>query len=100
MVLRGAAQKLGITLQPVAISDPDQFDSAFATLAAERTQALVVVIDLLTVTYRERIVELTIKNRLPTMYGFREFADDGGLMAYGVLVPTCVGVPRFMWTKS
>jgi len=87
MVLRGAAQKLGITLQPVAISDPDQFDSAFATLAAERTQALVVVIDLLTVTYRERIVELTIKNRLPTMYGFREFADDGGLMAYGAHLP-------------
>jgi putative tryptophan/tyrosine transport system substrate-binding protein len=82
-VLRGAAQKLGVTLQPVAISDPGQFDSAFATLAAERAEALVVVVDPLTVRYRDRIVDLTIKNRLPAMYGFREFADAGGLMAYG-----------------
>jgi putative ABC transport system substrate-binding protein len=87
MVLQGAAQKLGVTLQPVAISDPGQFDSAFATLAAERAEALVVVVDPLTVRYRDRIVELTMKNRLPTMYGFREFADAGGLMAYGVHVP-------------
>jgi putative ABC transport system substrate-binding protein len=87
MVLQGAAQKLGVTLQPVAISDPGQFDNAFATLTAERAQALVVVVDPLTVRYREQIVERTIKNRLPTMYGFREFADAGGLMAYGVHLP-------------
>ncbi|HEY7244570.1 MAG TPA: ABC transporter substrate-binding protein [Xanthobacteraceae bacterium] len=86
-VLGNAAQKLGLTLQPVAVSDPAQFDSAFAALAAERSQALVVVTDPLTLRYRDRVVELTIENRLPTMYGFREFADAGGLMAYGVNVP-------------
>jgi putative ABC transport system substrate-binding protein len=86
-VLQATAEKLGIKLQPQEINDPDQFDSAFAAIVAGQAQALVVVVDPLTVRYRERVVELTNKNRLPTMYGFREFADAGGLMAYGVHVP-------------
>ena len=86
-VLRDAAQKLGVMLQLHAVSDPGELDRAFATLAAERADAVVVVIDPLTVRYRERIVGLALKNRLPAMYGFREFVDAGGLMAYGVNVP-------------
>jgi putative tryptophan/tyrosine transport system substrate-binding protein len=86
-VLRGVAQKLGVTLQPEEIRDPGQFDRAFASMTAKRAQALVVVIDPLTVRYRGRIVELAAKNRLPAMYGFREFVDAGGLMAYGANVP-------------
>jgi len=74
-------------LQPQAISDPDQFEGAFATIVAGSAQALVVVIDPLTVRYRERIAELATKNRLPAMYGFREFVDAGGLIAYGVNLP-------------
>ena len=86
-VLRDASEKLGVVLQPQAISDPDQFEGAFATIVAGSAQALVVVIDPLTVRYRERIAELAAKNRLPAMYGFREFVDVGGLIAYGVNVP-------------
>jgi putative tryptophan/tyrosine transport system substrate-binding protein len=82
-VLREAAQKLGVMLQPMAVTDPTQLDSAFATLSSGRAQALVVVVDPLTFRYRERVVELAISNRLPAMYGFREFAQAGGLMAYG-----------------
>jgi putative tryptophan/tyrosine transport system substrate-binding protein len=86
-VLRGAAEKLGMMLQPQAVSDPDQFNGAFATIGAERAQAVVVVIDPLTVRYRSQIVELAKKNRLPAVYGFREFVDAGGLIAYGVSLP-------------
>jgi putative ABC transport system substrate-binding protein len=86
-VLRRTAEKLGIKLQPQVVNDPDQFESAFAAMVAAQAQALVVVLDPLTVRYRKRIVELTIKNRLPTMYGVREFAEAGGLMAYGVHLP-------------
>jgi ABC-type uncharacterized transport system substrate-binding protein len=86
-VLRGAAEKLGVILHLQAVNDPDQFDGAFATMVAARAQALVVVVDPLTVRYRERIVELAMKSQLPAMYGFREFVDAGGLIAYGVNVP-------------
>ncbi len=45
------------------------------------------MVDPLTVRYRGRIVELATTNRLPAMYGFREFVEVGGLIAYGVNVP-------------
>jgi len=86
-VLQGAAQNLAIRLQIQDVRDPGQFEGAFSAMTAERTQALIVVVDPLTVRYRARIVELAAKARLPTVYGFREFVDVGGLMAYGVNVP-------------
>jgi len=87
-VLRGAAQKLGVELHFQGVQDPGQFESAFGTIIEARAQALVVVIDPLTVRYRGPIVELAKKYRLPAMYGFREFVDVGGLMAYGVNIPS------------
>src|SRR4029453_15166210 len=56
-VLRGGAQKLGGKLQTAEVRDPAGFDSAFASMSAERAQALVVVIDPLIVQYRGRIAE-------------------------------------------
>jgi putative ABC transport system substrate-binding protein len=90
-VLQAAAKKLDVSLHLQSVSDPDQFDSAFATLVAARAQALVVVVDPLTVRFRGQIVELATQHRLPAMYGFREFVDSGGLMAYGVSVPHLCG---------
>ena len=45
--------------------------------------ALLVIDDPFTFLLRKRIVELAAKSQLPAMYGPREFAVDGGLMAYG-----------------
>ena len=81
--LQDAAQRLGVTLHPQGVQDPSQFASAFATMATARAQALIVVPDPLTVRYRGQIVELAATYRLPAMYGFREFVQAGGLMAYG-----------------
>ena len=76
--LGSTAQTLGVKLHRQEVRSPDQFDSAFATMVAERAQAFVVVVDPLTVRYRARIVELAMKSRIPAMYGFREFVDAGG----------------------
>jgi putative ABC transport system substrate-binding protein len=86
-ILRGAAQKLGVRLLPQEIRDPRQLDSVFAMMVSERAEAVVVIVDPLTVRHRGQIVELAAKHRLPAVYGFREFVDVGGLMAYGVNVP-------------
>ena len=82
-VLRRAAQTLDVKLQSLEVRDPAGFEAAFAGMVAERAHGLIVVVDPLTVRYRDRIVELAAKHRLPTMFGFREFAHAGGLMAYG-----------------
>ena len=51
------------------------------------SRALVQLDDVLLTTHRARLLELTAHNRLPAVYGIREFVDGGGLMAYGVNVP-------------
>ena len=86
-VLQAAAIKLGTELQLQAVSEPHQFDGAFAAMSGAGAQALIVVVDPLTVRYRDQIIDLAGRYKLPAMYGFREFADAGGLIVYGVNVP-------------
>jgi putative tryptophan/tyrosine transport system substrate-binding protein len=78
-----AASALGVTLQPVvAVREIDEFAAALATIGQERPDALAVVADRFLLAHRRRIVDFAAQSRLPAMYPFREFADDGGLMAY------------------
>jgi ABC-type uncharacterized transport system substrate-binding protein len=77
-----AAQTLGVGLQSIEVQQPEQFDLAFASLTAKRAAALVVVLDLLMFMHRDQIVNLAARHRLPAIYGFRAFVDDGGLVAY------------------
>src|SRR5262249_48153033 len=98
--LQGAAQKLGIKLLPQAVRYLSQFEGAFAAMVAERAQGLVVVVDPLTVRYRGRIVELAAKNRIPAVYGFREFVDAGVSWPTGSMFPTCVDAQPGTWTRS
>jgi ABC-type uncharacterized transport system substrate-binding protein len=77
-----AAPTLGVKLVVVEVRDAD-YDRAFATMAAERVDALVVVASVILSTGRERIVQLAAKHRLPAIYDWREHVEAGGLMAYG-----------------
>ena len=61
----------------------DDFDRAFAALASGRAEALTVATFSLAFRNRSQIASLAQKNRLPSMFGLREYADAGGLMAYG-----------------
>jgi putative ABC transport system substrate-binding protein len=78
-----AARKLGVELQPLEVRGPDDFEAAFAAANRGDAHALIAFDDILTLTYRHRIVPLAASSRLPAIYGFREFPDDGGLMSYG-----------------
>jgi putative tryptophan/tyrosine transport system substrate-binding protein len=59
------------------------FEAAFATATQGNAQAFITFDDALTNSHRTRIAALAASNRLPAMYGLREFPDDGGLMSYG-----------------
>jgi putative ABC transport system substrate-binding protein len=76
-----AAQALGLQLQIVAVRDAADLDRAYGD--ARGTGALIQLDDVLFTTHRRRVVELAVRNQLPAMYGFKEFVDVGGLMAYG-----------------
>jgi ABC-type uncharacterized transport system substrate-binding protein len=82
--ISAAGLGLGLTLVPIVARGPDDFAGAFAAAARGHAEALLVEPSGATFTHRRLIVESAAKQRLPAVYAFREFAEDGGLMAYGV----------------
>jgi putative tryptophan/tyrosine transport system substrate-binding protein len=78
-----AARSFGVTLRPMQVRARDDFASAFAAMAQDNTDAVIVFAHTLTIGNRGSVVELANRQRLPAMYGIREFVDDGGLIAYG-----------------
>jgi ABC-type uncharacterized transport system substrate-binding protein len=81
--VRAAAQEVGLVLVTAEMRSPQEVPGAFATMARERVDAVMVMSDALTVMQRDRIAELALKNRLPTIFPLREYVVAGGLMAYG-----------------
>ena len=78
-----AARQLGVTVEPLEVRGPEDLDVAFAIAQRANAQALIAFDDPLTLAHRRRVADLAINSGLPTIYGFREFPDDGGLMSYG-----------------
>jgi putative ABC transport system substrate-binding protein len=86
-VMREAAQRGRLALIGVPLNDPVQepeFRRAFAVIARERVNAVIVSNDPETTTHRCVIAQLATEARLPTIAGVRDFALLGGLMSYGV----------------
>ena len=82
-VIEGAAQRLKVELCPTDAQDPKEIEHAFSTLAEKDARALVVFPDGMFQTQTPQILALAARYRLPSLYGVREYADLGGLMAYG-----------------
>jgi putative ABC transport system substrate-binding protein len=85
LIARGtqvAAQSLGVQLQSLGVRGSGELDRAFSAMKEARTGALIVESSSLLFTSRTRLAELALKNRLPTVFAQREYAEAGGLMAY------------------
>jgi len=78
-----AARSLGMWVQLLGVRGADAFDSAFSAVTKGRASALFVLFDPFLFAHLTRIVEFAKENRLPAMYPHREYAEAGGLMAYG-----------------
>ena len=78
-----AARSLGLEPQLLDVRASEDFARAFDTAIKQRADAVQVVNDTLTQNNVRRIVDLSAKHRLPSIFGSREFVDAGGLMAYG-----------------
>ena len=78
-----AAQALGVALHSVEVRGPDDFEGAFATLARERSDALITFADSLTLTHHRRIVAFATQHRLAMISELKVFAEAGGPATYG-----------------
>ena len=77
-----AGQTLEVRVQVVEIRNRNDLESAFAAMARERIDALLVPADPFLFTERQRVAELAREYRLAGMYSTREYAEAGGLMSY------------------
>ena len=80
---RAVASKLGVQLHLAEARAPEELERAFAAMAAQRPHAVLILGDPLFGAHLRRIAELASKHRLPAVYGAKEFAEAGGLAAYG-----------------
>ena len=77
------ARELGLQLHSMEVSSADKYEIAFKEVTKARSDALAVTADPLANANQKQIADLTTKNRLPAIYPWGFFVDNGGLMSYG-----------------
>ncbi len=82
--IQAAARTAGMTIRPMELRVQKDIDAAFATLAREPFDALIVLFDSVTSANRTEIVQHAARQRLLTVYQSRFFVEAGGLLSYGV----------------
>jgi putative ABC transport system substrate-binding protein len=83
---REAAKRAGLSLKAALLGSPfneAEYQRVFKSMERDRADALLVAEESENLANRATIVELAAKDRIPTMYPFRDFVAVGGLMAYG-----------------
>jgi putative ABC transport system substrate-binding protein len=78
-----AAQELGVTVQPLGVREPDDFNEAFTAMNREMPDAILMVTDSLTLLNRKRVFEFALEHKVPAIYEQDFMTRDGGLMSYG-----------------
>jgi putative tryptophan/tyrosine transport system substrate-binding protein len=78
-----AARGMGLTLLPVTARQPHEVGAAFAAASGDGADAIIMFTHGFVELNRELIIEEAARHRLPTMYGWRDFVAEGGLMSYG-----------------
>jgi putative tryptophan/tyrosine transport system substrate-binding protein len=80
---QNTARAVGATVQYHQVKVAADFDTAFEASVKNNANALLVFPDGLTMTHRRQIAEFAAKHQLPSVFGWREYVEAGGLMSYG-----------------
>ena len=81
--MQAVAPRFGVDVNPIGVADEREIDRGIAAFAASPNGGLVVTPNGGAIVYREFIVGLAARHRLPAIYPFRDFAQLGGLVSYG-----------------
>jgi putative tryptophan/tyrosine transport system substrate-binding protein len=81
--MQTAARAFDLQLTVLDASTESQIDAAFAVLARDKVDVLLINTDPFLLGQREQIVQLAARHNVPTIYFLRDFVDAGGLMSYG-----------------
>jgi putative ABC transport system substrate-binding protein len=83
METQNTARTLGTTLQYHQVRASVDVQEAFRAIIKEKADALLAFPDPTTMGHRKQIAEFAAQHRLPSVFGFREYVESGGLMSYG-----------------
>ena len=78
-----AARKLGIALSYAPFAGAPELDKGLGLVKDAQADGLLVFPDVLTMVHRAKIAQFAIEQRLPSMFGWSEYCDAGGLISYG-----------------
>jgi putative ABC transport system substrate-binding protein len=81
--LQAVAPSLGIELRPIGPRDPGEIETAVAAFARGPNGGLIATPGAAVLAHRQLIIELAARHRLPTIYPYRFFVTEGGLISYG-----------------
>ena len=81
--MRRMAQSRGMQLVVVDVRNPGEYEGAFAAMAKDRVDAVVLMSSPEFTQQRERLAALALAHRLPSIFQYREYVVAGGLMSYG-----------------
>jgi putative ABC transport system substrate-binding protein len=81
------AAQFGLQYRLLAVRTVEELEAALATAARDGIQALHISVNPVFNVHRARVVAMVGALRLPAIYGFRDFAQSGGLMSYGPDLP-------------
>jgi putative tryptophan/tyrosine transport system substrate-binding protein len=84
--VKDAAQALGLRVEVLNASTPDQIDAAFLSLGSRPADAVLVSGDPFFDSQRDRLVALAARHSIPAIYQWREFITIGGLVSYGTSI--------------
>jgi putative ABC transport system substrate-binding protein len=84
---REAASSQGVRLLSLEVQRRDEIERAFDTAKRHGVAGVLVVPDPLVGSHRPFVIDLATRSRLPAVYGYREFVEEGGLLAYGPSYP-------------
>ena len=80
--MQASARKLGVTLKVMEVGSAEDLARVFSTLEKERPDALTMLFDEKSTGYRVLVGDFAKRNKIPTIFGGKEFVQAGGLMAY------------------
>jgi putative tryptophan/tyrosine transport system substrate-binding protein len=82
-VTEDAARRLGASTTRYLARSPQELSAMYGEIRSARPDAMLVFPDSLTLVRRKEIADFAARERIPTMYGWTEFVEAGGLLSYG-----------------
>jgi ABC-type uncharacterized transport system substrate-binding protein len=97
---QNAARAMGMTLDYYQTRTSAAFDAAYDAISKQNVNGLLVFPEALTLAHRREIIDFAAKRRLPSMLGWKEYVETGGLIAYGPNRDESYRRIAVYWTRS